>query len=224
MNFTTIFFDLDATLYPAENGLWAEIGKRIELYLRERMGFAPDQTAALQKTYYLEYGTTLRGLQHHHPIDPQDYLQFVHDIPAQTYLQPDPLLREMIRTLPQRKWIFTNADKAHAIRVLNALELEDCFDGIISLEGLAYECKPHPSVYPTALSLAGTSDPRQVLYLDDSLRNLAPAQAMGMYTVHVGPKLPTGNGNPAAFTPDLSIPRPHDLARKMPELLAGRVF
>ncbi|HNB53429.1 MAG TPA: pyrimidine 5'-nucleotidase, partial [Anaerolineales bacterium] len=166
MKFQTILFDLDATLYPAENGFWAEIGARIGLYLRERMGIAPDQTATLQKQYYLEYGTTLRGLQHHHHIDPQDYLQFVHDIPVQTYLQPDPPLRELIRTLPLRKWIFTNSDHAHATRVLSALGLTDCFDGIISLESLDYECKPHPIVYQTALQITGTPNPHQVLYLD----------------------------------------------------------
>lgn len=218
MKFQTILFDLDATLYPAENGVWAEIGARIGLYLRERMGMPPDQTPALQKQYYIEYGTTLRGLQHHHHIDPQDYLQFVHDIPVQTYLQPDPPLAELIRTLPQRKWIFTNSDYAHATRVLSALGLMDCFDGIISLESLDYECKPHPIVYQTALEITGTSDPRQVLYLDDSLRNLAPAKDLGIYTVHVGPVLTPGNGDPTTFTPDLSILRPHDLVRAMPEL------
>jgi putative hydrolase of the HAD superfamily len=220
MTFKTLLFDLDATLYPAENGFWGEIGSRIELYLRERMGIDPTLTATLQKKYYVEYGTTLRGLQHHHPINPQDYLQFVHDIPVQHYLQPDPPLRALLRSLPQRKWIFTNSDHAHATRVLTALGLTDCFDGILSLESLDYECKPHPSVYQTALRLTHTPDPRQVLYLDDSLRNLAPAHALGMYTVHVGPALSTGNGAPPTFTPHLSILRPHDLLQAMPELFS----
>lgn len=219
MTFKTILFDLDATLYPADNPFWAEIGHRIEKYLQERMGIPPEQIIPLKKAYYQTYGTTLRGLQHHHHIDPQEYLQFVHNIPAQEYLHPDPPLREMIRTLPQRKWIFTNSDHAHATRVLQALGLSDCFDGILSLESLAYECKPHPSVYQIALQLTGTSAPREVLYLDDSLRNLAPAHAMGMYTVHVGPPLSSENGVPADFAPHLSILRPHDLVHALPQVL-----
>ncbi|GAB4579454.1 MAG: pyrimidine 5'-nucleotidase [Anaerolineales bacterium] len=218
MAFKTLLFDLDATLYPAENGFWAEIAHRIELYLIERMGISPDKTTALKTAYYHEYGTTLRGLQHHHHIDPKEYLQFVHNIPTERYLQPDQLLREMILALPQQKWIFTNSDFAHATRVLAALGLADCFDGIISLETLAYECKPHPSVYQMALQITGASDPRQVLYLDDSLRNLAPAHAMGIYTVHVGPSL-SPNGTPLKFSPDLSIHRPHELVHALPELL-----
>ncbi len=218
MTFKTILFDLDATLYPAENGFWAEIGNRIEVYLQDRLGIPPEKTTAIKKNYYLQYGTTLRGLQHHHQIDPQDYLQFVHDIPASAYLTPDPLLREIIQSMPQRKWIFTNSDQAHATRVLTALGLENCFDGIISLENLAYECKPHPSVYLTALALAGETDPHRVAYLDDSLRNLTPAKELGIFTIHVGPKLSPNTPDFSNFTPDLSIARPHDLVQTMPEL------
>lgn len=218
MTFTTILFDLDATLYPAENGFWTEIGHRIEVYLQERMGIPPENTTALKKSYYQQYGTTLRGLQINHHLDPQDYLQFVHDIPASNYLKPDPALRQIIHSLPQRKWIFTNSDHNHATRVLAALDLAGCFDGIISLESLDYECKPHPTVYQAALTLAGASDPHRVLYLDDSLRNLAPAKALGFYTVHVGPKDLLHSENNSDFSPDLSILRPHDLAQAMPEL------
>jgi putative hydrolase of the HAD superfamily len=218
MTFQTILFDLDATLYPADNGFWIEIGKRIEHYLQDRMGIPLDKTIALKRAYYLQYGTTLRGLQHHHQIDPQDYLKFVHDIPASVYLQPDPPLREMLQSLPQHKWIFTNSDNAHATRILATLDLTDCFEGIISLESLDYECKPHPSVYHTALALAGETDPHRAVYLDDSIRNLAPAKDMGIFTIHVGPATHSGNGIPPGFVPDLTIARPHDLVQAMPEL------
>jgi len=43
MLFTTLFFDLDDTLYPPATGLWEAIGSRINLYMTERMGFPPEQ-------------------------------------------------------------------------------------------------------------------------------------------------------------------------------------
>ncbi|GMQ00533.1 hypothetical protein CsSME_00047587 [Camellia sinensis var. sinensis] len=46
--------------------------------------------------------------------------------------------------MPQRKIIFTNADKAHAAQVLSRLDLEDCFDGVICFETL----NPNPSSKP----------------------------------------------------------------------------
>ena len=218
MSYRTILFDLDATLYSADNGFWAEIGKRIEIYLQHRMGFSTEETILLRKSYYDKYGTTLRGLQFHHHVDPQEYLQFVHDIPVGYFLQPDTPLRKLLQTLPQPKWIFTNSDKAHAGRVLTALNLTDCFEGIISLESMDYECKPHPIAYQIALKLAGETDPHQVVYLDDSLRNLAPAKALGFFTVHVG-KANSADLHRADPGPDLSIPRPHDLLQALPTLL-----
>lgn len=218
MPFTTLLFDLDATLYPAESEVWLEIGKRIELYLRERMGISPEQTKILQKAYYDKYGTTLRGLQHHHQIHPQEYLQFVHDIPVGSYLNADTTLRQMLYSLPQRKWIFTNSDLNHANRVLKALDLADCFDGIISLESLDYECKPHPNVYQIALALSGETNPQQVAYLDDSLRNLAPAKELGLFTIFVNGSGSHPLNSPTNFAPDLTISRPHELVNALPEL------
>ena len=60
MNITTIFFDLDDTLYPASTGLWKKIKERMNIYMRERMGFPAGQIPYLREKYYLEYGTTLR--------------------------------------------------------------------------------------------------------------------------------------------------------------------
>ncbi len=55
-------------------------------------------------------GTTMRGLQIHHQIDTDDYLAYVHDLPLHDYLYPNPQLRSLLTSLPQRRWIFTNAD------------------------------------------------------------------------------------------------------------------
>ena len=63
MSFETLFFDLDATLYPESNGLWPEIRKNIDRYMLERMNIPETEIPKLRENYYLHYGTTLRGLQ-----------------------------------------------------------------------------------------------------------------------------------------------------------------
>ena len=80
MSFTTIFFDLDETLYPASAGLWAAIRERINLYMQERLGFTKEQIETVREKYFREYGTTLRGLQANHDVNMDDYLAFVHGI------------------------------------------------------------------------------------------------------------------------------------------------
>ena len=39
MRFSTVFFDLDDTLYPAACGLWPVLKARMSEYMRVQMGF-----------------------------------------------------------------------------------------------------------------------------------------------------------------------------------------
>jgi len=186
MNFDLIFFDLDATLYPESNGLWPAIRERIDLYMRQQMGFDPAEIARLREDYYLNHGTTLCGLRKFHQVDPVDYLNFVHDLPVHRYLHPDPALRTMLLSMPQRRWVFTNSDSPHANRVMQALGITDCFEGMIDVLRLEPDCKPNLPAYQKALHLVGDPDPSRCALLDDSTRNLATAKDLGIYTVLVG--------------------------------------
>jgi pyrimidine 5'-nucleotidase len=211
MLFTTLFFDLDDTLYPASNGLWNAIRDRMSDYMQTRVGIPAAQIPELRRIYYETYGTTLRGLQLHYSVKPADYLAYVHDLPLQDFLQPDPALRALLSGLPQRKWIFTNADAAHARRVLAHLELEDCFIGIVDVAAMGYHCKPEAEAYRLALEKAGEEDPHRCVVLDDSPRNLAAAWEMGFTTVLIGANGP----DPVAH---YHLTRLHDLWRVFPDL------
>jgi putative hydrolase of the HAD superfamily len=186
MRFSTFFFDLDETLYPPGSGLWAEVRARINAYLHERMGFPLDQVESLRENYFREYGTTLRGLQAHHQVDMDDYLEFVHDVPIQQYLHPDPELRLAIQKIPARKFIFTNASANHANRVLETLGLKELFNGIIDVHVIYPFCKPMPEAFALALQAAGSPDPHTCVLLDDQRRITRAAGQLGMYSVLVG--------------------------------------
>jgi pyrimidine 5'-nucleotidase len=186
VTWNVLFFDLDDTLYPNTNGLWEAIRLRMTDYLRDPLGFAPDEIQEIRQSYYENYGTTLRGLQTHHEVDEDDYLAYVHDLPLEEFISPDPGLRSMLESLPQKKWIFTNADADHAKRVLKVLGIEDCFSGIIDVRALDFLCKPDRKAYVRALDLAGEANPENCVLLDDSIRNLTPAHQAGYTTVLVG--------------------------------------
>jgi pyrimidine 5'-nucleotidase len=185
MKFSTLFFDLDDTLYPSTSGLWDEIRRRIDLYMQMRLGIPTTDIPQLRKEYINNYGTTLRGLQTHNQVDSEDFLSFVHDIPVSDYLQPDEGLRVILQSLPQSRWVFTNADAMHAERVLEALDLTACFHGIVDITALAYESKPDPQAFMNALKISGAKDPCQCMMFDDSPRNLKTAKQLGFYTVLV---------------------------------------
>jgi putative hydrolase of the HAD superfamily len=97
---STIFFDLDDTLYPASSGLWQQIKQRIGLYMRDELNIPTEKVESLRREYFEQYGTTLRGLQQHYTFDMADFLAYVHDVPLTDYIQPNPLLRSVLETLP----------------------------------------------------------------------------------------------------------------------------
>jgi putative hydrolase of the HAD superfamily len=189
-----ILFDLDDTLYARACGLWPAIGQRINAYMEQRLGLAPEVAIGMRQVYLDTYGTTLNGLRAEYGIDPDDYLAFVHDLPIDRYLQPSPALDQMLSRLPQRKLIFTNADAAHARRVIVRLGVERHFEHIIDVRAVNFASKPDPRAYQHVLQLAGVA-PHECLFIDDALRNLRPAHALGMIAVLVNPAggpLPAG--------------------------------
>ena len=186
MNITTFFIDLDETVYPSSSGLWEKIRERIDLYMSQVMKFDPEKIPDMRRAFYAKYGTTLRGLQAVYGVDMKHYLDFVHDIPLDQYISPDPSLRKALLSYPQRKIIFTNADQNHARRVLKRLELSDCFEEIIDIFTIQPFCKPQPEAFQIALKQAGVSDVRECAFIDDHLPNLATAKDLGFFSIRVG--------------------------------------
>lgn len=186
MRFTTIFFDLDDTLYPSSTGLWPVLKERMSRYMRERVGIPQEDVPLLREQYFKMYGTTLRGLQARHNVDPQDFLAFVHDVPLKDYLKPDPLQRQIIASLPTRNLVFTNADVPHARRVLAALELEDLFKTIIDINEMTPYCKPMPESFAIAQELADEPDPRKCVMIDDLPHTTRAALKVGMASILYG--------------------------------------
>lgn len=199
MKFAAVFFDLDDTLYPASTGLWLAIKERMNIYMRDRMGFDPAEIPTVREKYFREYGTTLRGLQANHQINVDDFLAFVHDLPLRDYLTPDPTLRPVIASIPTRKWIFTNADVSHARRVLAALELDGLFDGIVDVNAVAPYCKPMPESFRIAMESAGETDPARCVMIDDLPRTTRAAREFGMYGILYGQDAPQPDAD-ASFT------------------------
>ena len=214
MQFSTLFFDLDATLYSASNGLWDQIRNRIYTYMREEVGIPVEDIPSTRDHYWKTYGTTLEGLRIHHQVNPDHYLAFVHDIPLSDFLDPDPELLSTLTDLPQKLWVFTNADSNHARRVLKILNIENCFTGIVDLFALEFQVKPKPESYQTAMKMAGENDPSRCMMFDDLLTNLLPAKLLGFTTVLVGNK---GIQNEA----DYHLGTIHEMREKLPQLWQG---
>jgi putative hydrolase of the HAD superfamily len=186
-------FDLDNTLYPPETEFMGLIEKRMTAFVARETGLAPAEALALQKRYLHEHGTTLAGLMEQHGVDPEAFLDEVHDVSLDA-LVPDPALRAALAGLPGRRLVFTNGDARHAERVLDKLDLDDLFEATFHIGHADYIPKPAPATFER-MTRTHAVDPAVTAFFEDSEKNLAPAAAIGMTTVLVGPHAETSTAD-----------------------------
>jgi putative hydrolase of the HAD superfamily len=184
MTLELAIFDLDNTLYPRHSGLLQEIGRRIQTWLCEHLVLSWEEAEAKRREYYERYGTTLGGLIARHDVDVHDYLRFVHDIPVEAYLDPDPALDRMLDTIPLRKAIYTNAPSEYGQRVLQVLGVNGQFEQLIGIEEVGLRNKPYRDAFERALALLDVQGSACII-VEDSVRNLRPAKALGLTTILV---------------------------------------
>jgi len=236
--YEAILFDLDDTLYPLSSGLAAACRRNIEAYMVQKLGIDIHEVPALCTRLYKTYGTSMAGLWAEGcRFDQDDFHRFVHGRLPYELLRPDPFLRNLILSMPQRKFIFTNADEVHAEIVLKKLGLEDCFEGVICFETINRHpefakdqhsdsdaaasqplivCKPSQEAMRRAILLAKV-DPAKTLYFDDSVRNIAGGKAAGLHTVLVGNSVKCEGA-------DHAITSIHNVKEAIPEIWAEPHF
>ncbi len=181
----TWVFDLDNTLYPPHERLFDQIEAKIGAYVMRELKVDEVEAARMRRVYWHDHGTTLAGLMLHHGIDPEPFLQEVHDI-SFAPLSPNPALREAIAALPGRSIVYTNGTAAYARRVTEALGLSGLFDAFYGVESAFYTPKPEPAAYQRIFGADGLNPKRATMFEDD-VRNLRAPAALGLETVWVAP-------------------------------------
>lgn len=200
-----ILFDLDETLYPATSGLMPAVGERMRLYLEQRYHLEPQRAHELQKRYWFQYGTTLRGLMLEHDIDPQEYLCYVHDVDVSQFIHPDERLHALLANIPYKKVIVTNADAPHAERVLARLGIADQFTRIFDIVFMEFDCKPARGAYERVLKELDVRGDECIL-VEDTSRNLPTARALGIQTILL--MNPHAFNQPGSWLPDPAATAP----------------
>ena len=187
-------FDLDNTLYRADNGIFGQIESRMTDYVMAFLQLPREAAYARQKDLYRQYGTTLNGLMQEHGATPDDYLHYVHDIDLSD-LAPDAELAAAIEKLPGRRFIFTNGCRDHAARILERLEMAHLFDSVWDIRTIGFKPKPEACAYDCVVEAGGVAC-REAAMFDDIARNLVPARALGMTTVWLKTDSPWGKDGP----------------------------
>ena len=180
-----VLFDLDETLYPRSSKLMSLIGQRIDEYVIDKIGIPAAKADEIRRHWRTHYGTALRGLiEEGYPVDVEDYLCYVHNIPLDGFIAPQPELRAMLLSIPLRRAILTNSNREHAIRGLSHMNLLDCFEQIIDVRALSFINKPDPLAYDRAMSILGVN-PGEVIFVEDTPVNTRAAKKLGIATILV---------------------------------------
>ncbi|KAG0568554.1 hypothetical protein KC19_6G028300 [Ceratodon purpureus] len=239
--YETLLFDLDDCLYPGSSGLADACQLNIEAYMVENLGIDPTVVMELNARLYKCHGTSMAGLwTEGYYVDHDDFHKYVHGRLPYHLLRPDSVLRSLLQSMPQPKYIFTNADKVHAEVVLRKLGVEDLFNDVLCFESfnsrcaVAKErrqsgdeavkldmsvpivCKPSVACMQEAIQVLQI-DPSKTLFFDDSARNIFGGKTAGLDTVLVGSMTKCEGA-------DYSIASIHNVKEFIPEIWAEPHF
>lgn len=178
-------FDLDNTLHDALPHIFPHINRAMTRYVMEQLALDEASANELRVRYWRRYGATLLGLVRHHGTDARHFLWHTHQFPRlHSMLVFERGLRDMLRRLPGRKIVFSNAPSHYSRAVLKALGIFDLFDDIYSVEQTRLRPKPAPFGFLRIVREHGLA-PRGCIMVEDTLANLRTAKRLGMRTVWV---------------------------------------
>jgi putative hydrolase of the HAD superfamily len=192
-------FDLDNTLHNATPHIFPHINRSMTAYLQQHLQLDEAAANALRMHYWQRYGATLSGLMRHHGTRPEHFLWHTHQFPElERMVLREPRLRHVLKNLPGRKVVFSNAPQHYAQAVLKLLRVADLFDDVMAVEQTRYRPKPDSFGFLRLLRRHRVAA-AQCVMVEDSLENLVAAKRLGMRTVWVNA------GNKSAPCVDVKI-------------------
>ena len=182
-NVDTWVFDLDNTLYSADSGIFQQVSELMGKFVSKHLNIDIKEAKKIQLKYYKKHGTTLRGLMDNHGVDPETFLNEVHQLDY-SIVEPNQKLNEELDKLRGKKIIYTNANLPHVNQVLSRLELTNMFDDIFDIKMADYIPKPELNPYKQFIDKFNINTSSAIMF-DDIAKNLVPAKDLGFTSVWI---------------------------------------
>ena len=179
-------FDLDNTIYDFNLGLFNKVSSRMTEYIKDFFDLNEIDALTLQRNMYKKYGLTLRGLMIEKKIDPDPFLEFVHDVDF-SELDEDITLKTLLGKIKGKKSIYTNATFKHAKNILKSMGIFQEFEIIFDIKDANYIAKPDPNSYHMMKEKLNLNEENisKCIFFEDTAKNLKPAKELGMSTVWI---------------------------------------
>ncbi len=187
-------FDLDNTLHDASHAIFPTISANMNIFIARVLGdgvtpATQEAVDAARIGYWKRYGATLLGMVRHHNVCPADFLHQTHTLDElRGMMRFEQGLGKLLRRLPGRKILLTNAPMRYSTDVMRHLGLRRHFTHHIAIENMYVhgQLRPKPSklMLRRLLRKHGVAAQRCVL-VEDTLVNLRTAKQVGMRTVWI---------------------------------------
>lgn len=187
-------FDLDNTLHNASHAIFPAINANMNAFMAKVLGdgdtLADAETVnAARLAYWKRYGATLLGMVKHHQVSMEEFLREAHLFDdLRGMIRAERGLGRLLRRLPGRKILLTNAPRRYSHEVMRHLGLHRHFAKHIAIESMQVhrQLRPKPSklLLRKLVAKERTSAGRCVL-VEDTADNLKAAKALGMRTAWV---------------------------------------
>ena len=181
-----LLIDLDNTVYPEDSNIFSLIDVRMKSFISKNLNVSLEKSYEIQKKYFMENGTTLKGLMLYHNIKPEPFLNYVHDIDLSS-IQNNPKLIAVLKKYKGKKIIFTNGSQDHAIKVLQRVGIKQYINDIFDIIDAKYIPKPEIVTYKKVLKKFNLI-PEKTIMIDDLPSNLKTAKELGINTVLINQK------------------------------------
>ncbi len=176
-----LLIDLDNTIYAESEKIFSQVDLRMKKFISNKLEVDSKKAFLIQKKYFKENGTTLRGLMIHHNIKPEPFLSYVHDIDL-TSIKKNLKLKKLLKKYKGKKIIFTNGTLKHAKNVLKKIDVHEYIDDIFDIEDANYIPKPQKDSYLKVLKKFNL-EPSNTVMIDDIPSNLNTAYKIGIKTI-----------------------------------------
>jgi putative hydrolase of the HAD superfamily len=191
-------FDYDLTLYGEEERFVLDsLDRRIALFVQKTVGGDFENATRIRKEYLVRFGTTLSGLMAMNGTDPDDFFDFIHEPEHLIYPKKAPEKLALLQSLKGPHFVFTNGRHDWSEAGMTHMGIDSAIDGVFDLKQLDWVGKPHDSAYEKmekwlaekllAMGVPYPENPKEIVLLEDSLRNLEPAHRRGWTTIFVNP-------------------------------------
>tara|TARA_R110001599_G_scaffold64023_4_gene179355 strand:- start:33230 stop:34018 length:789 start_codon:yes stop_codon:yes gene_type:complete len=202
----TWLFDLDNTLHDASHAIFPAIHLNMNIFIAKVLrecGEPCDEIAvnAMRVAYWRRYGATLLGMVNHHQVRTEDFLYAAHQFDdLATMLRVERGVAKILRGLPGKKILLTNAPQRYSRDVLRHMGLHRHFAKHVAVESMHVHrrLRPKPSkIMLRKLMARERLVPQNCVLVEDTVSNLKAAKAVGLKTVLVTQYLATNSAGDA---------------------------